>query len=366
MKKIYIFITFLLLLSVNDVNAQRRKRRFLSRVRIFKTHDVVDQNVGLSNSRANSINALNTKKSFLGRIFSPKAQHETKQSSDFHKTSFINAQETKRRNKHRGRTFKVQHEIGGNIGLSNFQGDFNGDGPADGLILVNGFTLNATHSAHLIPIRRSRHDHRFVKHLVLKSHLGITTASFDNLGVSSGNEPLTKGGDPTQVESDVLLGRITAESTVITLGTQVEYYLKDIVSYLHKNPRGRGKGRRVGFRGRRRYHRGNPYVALGIGINYVDSTPSTDPEAILTNAGGNAGLPDNFTPEVLRGIKSTVFSGTLAFGYRYKLRSNLDLVGEIKFNQYFSDRVDAVKPIVDNDNLDKNTNLTAGIIYRLF
>ncbi|MGY5352425.1 hypothetical protein ACXGQW_07665 [Wenyingzhuangia sp. IMCC45533] len=269
-----------------------------------------------------------------------------------------NAQRRRRRTRRSNSNVRIQHEVGGNVGISNFQGDFSGDGPADGQILVNGFTINATHSAHLVPARRTRNNGGFAKHLVLKTNLGYTKGSYDNLGISTGNERLDKNGDPSQVDSDVLLGRLSSEASIITLGTQLEFYFKDMITYLHRSSR-----RRYSRRGRSG-GRGNVYLGVGFGVNYV----SSDAEYSLagTNVGNNNGLPDNYDASVIGGIDEAVFSGNFAVGYRYKLNPTMDLVGEIKFNQYFSDRIDAVEPVVGNDTNDYNTNITVGVIYHLF
>lgn len=249
----------------------------------------------------------------------------------------------------------IKGEIGGNIGISNAQGDFTPKGSGDGLITVNGISVNATYSVNFLEKRRS--PRKSIKnHIILKANLGYTNANFNNLGISSGNEELSS----TKTQNSVLLGRLKSKSSILSLGGQVEYYFKDLFNYFHRSRRRRRSSRGT---------KGNPYVGIGMGINYVKSTPEYDPQAILGSVGDNGGLPDRYTPEVIAGINSVILSGNAAVGYRYKLNRQIDLVGELKINYYFSDRIDAVDTDVngiDNKFNDYNSVISIGAIYHLF
>jgi len=250
-----------------------------------------------------------------------------------------------------------QQEIGANIGITNSQGDFVSDGAADGSIKVNGFSINATHSIHMLP-RRYKGGSIFKK-LVLKSNFGYTYASFNNRGLASGNEPLFElvGGvrDYSRTPNSTLLGRLTSKTSIISFGTQLEYYFKDVRKYIRKYSR---SGDNTKF---------NPYVAIGLGLNYVSNTVSYDNEAIINNAGGFNGLPDNYTFEILEDVNELVFSGSIAIGTRYKLNHLYDLVGELKVKSYFSDTVDGVDPDVSGNSFnDYSATISLGVIYHLF
>ncbi len=266
-----------------------------------------------------------------------------------------NAQRRRRRRSRAnkpGKSVMLRHEIGGNIGASNFQGDFTPEGPGDGLIGINGFSINATHSMHFLPKRRSS---KFLRHLVLKSNLGYTTGNFDNLGLSTGKEPLA---GTSADHSHILLGRLTSEAKILSFGTQVEYYFKDFFNYMY-----RGRSRRYRNRRGRSSSKGNMYIALGLGVNKINSSFNYDvPNPNI--------LPDNYTPEVFGGIDSVIFSGSGALGYRYKIARSLDLVTELKVNYYLSDRVDAINTDpatnIQNQFNDYNSVLSLGVIYHLF
>lgn len=266
------------------------------------------------------------------------------------------AQRSNQRRRFNRRTSSAfKGEIGGNIGVSNFQGDFTPKGAGDGLIAINGISVNATYTIHAMQNRRSLHK-SIKNHLMLKLNAGFTSANFDNLGNSTGREDL----NDIQTNNNVLLGRLKSKSSVLSFGGQVEYYFKDLFNYFHRSRRRRRS---------RRGTKGNPYVGIGMGINYVKSTPEYDPQAILRSVGDNGGLPDRYTPEVIAGINSVILSGNAAVGYRYKLNRQIDLVGELKINYYFSDRIDAVDTDVngiDNKFNDYNSVISIGAIYHLF
>jgi len=250
-----------------------------------------------------------------------------------------------------------QQEIGANIGVSNFQGDFTSDGAADGLITVNGFSINATHSLYMLP--RRYNEGGLLKKLVLKSNFGYTYGSFNNHGISSGDEPLfllvNGQKDYSTTANSTRLGRLTSKTSIISFGTQLEYYFKDVRKYIRKYSR---SGDNTKF---------NPYIALGFGLNYVSTTVSYDDEAIINNAGGNNGLPDHYTFETIGDVNQLVFSGSIAMGTRYKLNRLYDLVAEMKINSYFSDTVDGVEPDISGNSFsDYNVAISLGVIYHLF
>lgn len=282
----------------------------------------------------------------------------------------VNAQ--RRRRKPRSGASIIMSEVGGNIGISNFQGDFYNKGPLDGAVTINGFTINGTYSLHLVPKRRTQLK-SLKNHMVLKTNFGYTSASFNHFGISTGKEPLDKPLATDNTDNNILLGRLETKTSIITLGTQLEFYYKDLVNYLHRSSRSRSRSRsRRSMRGR--ISRGNPYAAVGFAVNLVKSTPS-DPfkDGKLAGFGSNTdfpGYPDNYTPEVIKGINEIVLSPTFALGYRYKITPSMDLVGEMKFIHYFSDRIDGVdtdvSPKIDDKSNDYNTTITAGLIYHLF
>lgn len=255
---------------------------------------------------------------------------------------------------------KLKGEVGGDIGISNFHGDFWNRGPIGGLVAGNGFAINGTYSIHRVPLRRTNRD-KFMNHLVLKSNIGYTRGNFNNNGISSGKELLP--ADLTKAQSHVLLGRLSSTTNVFSIGTQLEYYLNDMFSFLHRRST-RKKGIRA-YDAVRRYNRFNPYLGLGFGFNYVDSKFKYDSDLIA-----NQIYPDNYVPEVLGGISKVILSFNGAIGTRYKLNKKLDLVGELKVNFYLSDRIDAVNtdpsPVIKNEFNDYNTVLSVGAIYHIF
>ena len=312
----------------------------------------------------------------------------------------VNAQKKSARRRGKKATYIMQHEVGLNAGISNFQGDFTQSGPFDGLVTINGFTINGTHSMHWIKSRRNRRrkkDTNILNHLMIKSSIGYTQGNFNNLLNSTGDEDLlalSSSGD-NGIHTDIIEGRITSETSIISLSSQAEFYFRDLVNYLHQSSRARGRSRRSRSRRYRRSssrrsryssrrrrstnHKGNVYVAAGIGLNIVNSASTTDlttDERVLLQQVNGTILPDLWTQEVLEDLDPAfVFSGSFAIGYRYRLARSVDLVAEIKSNLYTSDAIDAINPSNStNPNFDEsvdtavdyNTNITLGVVYHLF
>jgi len=328
-----------------------------------------------------------------------------------------------RKRKSRGRksnaAYILQHEVGISAGVSNFQGDFTSEGLLDGLVTVNGFSINALHSMHLIKsrrkrrgarIRRRRKSNGLLSHFMLKSNIGYTKGSFDNFGISDGNgaifQNFNDGNTNNDVNSIILQGKTTSETSIITFGTQIEYYFQDLVSYLHRSSRARALSRnRYRKRSRSRYRRrkrkgyrrrgqslnkGNIYLTAGFGLNIVNSTFSYPFEDATfrnstTDANGNSNpdninltngrvvYPDALNENVYQDYNKAVFSLTAGLGYRYKISRTIDIFTEIKYNTYATDFIDGVNPSIsplinnsiDTDN-DYNTNISLGVIYHLF
>lgn len=272
----------------------------------------------------------------------------------------------------KGSSSHLKGEIGGNIGVSNFQGDYTQEGPGNGRIVANGISVNATYSLHFKQIKQKWKSFKERKRsfrslsvdlrnrLILKSNLGYTNATFDNLGISTGKEPL----NPSKTPNNILLGRASSKTSIISFGTQLEYYFSNMLMYLHQSHKYRGTGRRT--------KKGVMYVGIGFGINHVNSEYDYN---VPSNIDSNGGLPDRYTPQVLKGLENEIiFSGNFAIGYRYKLNSEINLVAELKTNYYFSDRIDATDTTPDtglptgiaNEFNDYNTVVSIGAIYHLF
>jgi len=276
-----------------------------------------------------------------------------------------NAQRRNQRDRNiKNSSSRLRGEIGGNIGVSNAQGDYTRPGFVDGRIVVNGVSINATYSLHIMQKRRSiKSLNKDLKnHLILKSNLGYTNANFNNLGTSTGKEPLSS----INTRNQILLGRASAKTNIISLGTQLEYYFSDMLMYLHQSHRYRGTSRRV--------KKGALYVGLGFGINCVNSKYDYDVPSDVGSS-NRWGLPDRYTPHVLKGLdNSIIISGNFAVGYRYKFNKEINLLAELKTNYYFSDRIDATDTTpnkgpatgIENKFNDYNTVLSIGAIYHLF
>lgn len=253
------------------------------------------------------------------------------------------------------RHFIYQHEVGTNIGISNTQSDFVAKGPFDGKATINGFALEGAHYLHILPRRYG--GSQLLRHTVLKTSLAINISTFDNSSYGTEDAKLNNPPEYTYANTpnDILLGRLKAKTTLISLDNEIQLYFKDIVRFLHKYNRYRSKSRT------------NPYIALGIGINYVNATPTYDPEALENNAGGGNGYPDNYQASFIAKTNTIAISGNFAFGARYKAGTNYDLIGQMGFKYFFSDWIDGVNPDLEGNKInDFNTVISLGIVYHMF
>lgn len=261
----------------------------------------------------------------------------------------------------------LKHEVGVMGGVSNFQGDFVNDAPVDGNLLVNGFSINAVHTAHILP--KTYYKNSLYHHFMLKSNFGYTKANFENSLYFNEIKPYSDYAlTPTKYPSNGLLGKLTTNSSVISLNTQLEYQFGNLNNLLHINQRSRLA------------IKSSPYIGVGLGFNYVISKPLYDQDAINLGMNGN-GYPDNYTAETIKGINKLVISNNLALGYRHKINRNYDIFAEYRLNYYLSDRVDGVNPDLKDSNSfnsignsaleadksnDYNHTINIGLLYHLY
>ncbi|MGY5355506.1 hypothetical protein [Wenyingzhuangia sp. IMCC45467] len=247
------------------------------------------------------------------------------------------------------RRFIYQHEFGGEIGISNFQTDFTAKGPADGKLTINGFALNGTHYLHILPRRYGANP--IYRHAILKTSLGINTSSFDNKSYGTGNKPLSS--PPENTPNNILLARLSSKTTILSLDNELQFYLRDIIRFLHRYNRYRNK------------NKVNPYLAVGLGINYFSSTPTYGKDG--ENLSEKNIYPDKYKASYISKTNSVSLSTNFAFGARYKASPYYDLVAQMGFKYYLSDWIDGVNPDLDsNISNDFNTVISVGFVYHMF
>lgn len=257
-------------------------------------------------------------------------------------------------NSYAQRHFIYQHEVGANIGISNSQTDFLAKGPFDGKATINGFAIEGNHYLHILPRRYGSND--ILKHLVLKTSLSINVSNFDNSSFGTENALLNNPPNYTYqtTPNEVLLGRLSSKTTLISIDNNIQYYFKDVIRFLHKYNKYRSKSKT------------NPFISIGLGINYLNATTNYDNEALINNAGGD-GYPDNYGNNSIKDQSTVVISGNFGFGARYKASKKYDLVGQIGFKYFLSDWIDGVNPDIESNVInDFNTVISVGLIYHLF
>ena len=135
------------------------------------------------------------------------------------------------------------------------------------------------------------------------------------------------------------------------MDNEIQFYFRDVIKYLHKYNKYRSKSRT------------NPYIALGLGINYVNATPTYNG----IDDSGSIVYPDNYQASFIQKTNTIAISGNFAFGARYKAGTNYDLIGQMGFKYFLSDWIDGVNPDLEGNKInDFNTVISVGLVYHLY
>lgn len=217
-----------------------------------------------------------------------------------------------------GERFEFQSAGGGNIGF--------------GIGLVH--YMNFTNFAYMWDDRTSW----FRLHFKLRNELSYMKANLDHFGVYA--ERNSPGGDK--------LRAMHGTTTVINLGSALEYHMKDIVDYAT------------------RFYdiKWDPYLSLGLMANYYDPTLKSDLGDWTTTPSvlyAKWAVPG--TVDVSSGITGSL---NTSIGTRYNIGENSDLVFEARWQFFFSNWVDGLNArVVENKSNDWVYFFHVGYIYYL-
>lgn len=232
----------------------------------------------------------------------------------------------------------VYHEVGFGIGPLSFRGDWGERQDSKTNIENTGFGLSLLHFAHSAFENNSQNY--FNSHFKIRNQITIHHTNLNHYGRWVDNE-----GPP------FLLANMTGKTTVIELGTGLEWNFKKIRIY------------------ERQINVVQPYASFG--INYVYFNPSVE-----TSLPGEIGAPSNTWPTFLPSSSSnqnpisnssaTTFSANFQAGMRYRMSQDFDLFLEGRWHYYFSDLVDGLNPRnPNNGNNDWMFLLNVGFAYYL-
>jgi len=211
--------------------------------------------------------------------------------------------------------YSLYNEWGISAGPSLLNGDFARKSNVNGLFGYDGYEINVFHSVQMV-----------------RERFGLKT----NLGYAHTGNKYSNAWD----DVDDQLKNIEGSSTIITLGTQLEYDFLDFGMYYPRN-------------------KWTPYAAFGFNLIYAKSTV-------------DFGLKDGedvhpiFDPLDDTVNEDGIFTGSIkgVLGLKFRLSRFVTVFGEVTAQKAFSDFVDGIDPI-PSENPDYISSLNIGVKYSI-
>ena len=214
--------------------------------------------------------------------------------------------------------YSLYNEWGISAGPALINGDYIKNTNVDGLFDYDGYEINIFHSVQMV-----------------RERFGLKT----NLGYAHTNNAYSKDWDWAKPENggQPLLDMKDCSSTIITLGTQLEYDFLDFGMYYPRN-------------------KWTPYAAFGFNLIYAKSD---------VNFGEN-GEHEIFKPIDDTVNKDGIFTGSIkgSLGLKFRLSRFMTVFGELTAQRAFSDFVDGISPTT-SDATDYISSLNIGVKYSI-
>ena len=231
-------------------------------------------------------------------------------------------------------TAQIFHEVGVMAGPVSFRGDYGLRGDNEAIKNNIGFGAGINHYLNFAYTDFNSQYSR--QHVKVRSSLIYHSTSLNHYGAIA--------------DKDIQLRSMFGEANVLEVGSGLEYYLMRIRDFERYNST---------F---------TPYGGIGLNLVYYSPVAGTTLEDGL-------GLPETTFPTFLAGPgeepaftneSSITLSANFQAGAKYKVNRNSDLFVELRWHYYFSDFVDGLSPIGDqNKNNDWMFWLTFGYIYNI-
>ena len=213
---------------------------------------------------------------------------------------------------------KFYHEVGGSMGATLISGDW---GRSSSIGKVFGYDGVEANFIHNMQVDRSKFG--------LKSNLG-----FSYMKNKHNNDEWTGEGLEDPSEQNIMLREMYGTSMIITLGTQVEYNLREFGYYYPRSS-------------------WTPYIAAGFNVLYYIPSVTT-PE----------GVPKIYSKEGIINKSGITTSIKGSLGFKYKLSRYLYMYGELTAQRSYSDDVDGLVPY-SSEGTDYLSSFNVGVIYTL-
>ncbi len=212
--------------------------------------------------------------------------------------------------------YGVSNELGVFVGPVLFRSDYGQRKDSETNMKNSGFAFGVAHYLNFAYQAPSF----FNEHFKIKTELDYITASFEHYGEWVADDKQSDGAEQ--------LRAMSGSTTVIEIGSMLEYYPLSIIDFEYQN------------------YKLAPYI--GLGVHWVNFSPKAE-----TSYGTkNIRDPNNY-PDKYRNAFQTESGSTWALvgslGVRYKLTKTSDLVLDSRWSMYASDYVDGLNPSLKNN-----------------
>lgn len=246
----------------------------------------------------------------------------------------------------------TSHEIGVLTGTASIQTDYGVRGDFLSETANNSTSLTVAHYMQFSSNNTWNKRKSILDHIIVKSELNyLKSADLEHFIKPSGSVVINKNeGENKSLTATQILSNMKGNISLINVGLQLEYYLKDITEFFD----GSGSSR----------SRINPFVNFGFNYSIFNNTITSklgDWHTDITL------LPEKYrTPGAVQEGSGGAFAFNTGVGARYKLTKKLDMVAQFKWEVFASDAIDGLQAKVsENKSNETLTNLQFGLIYHL-
>ncbi|NVK53580.1 MAG: hypothetical protein HWD85_11645 [Flavobacteriaceae bacterium] len=245
------------------------------------------------------------------------------------------------------------HEIGVLTGTAALQTDYGLRGDMLSTTANNSTSFTIAHYMQLSGLSQSWNKRSSIlDHIIIKSEFNYIQ-SVDlrhphvKLSPKTILENKTRDGNQTFSSKEVL-GSMKGNISLMNLGFQLEYYLKDLTEFFNGTQQSRF----------------NPFFNFGFNYSLYSNSVTSDLGDWHTD---KSLLPEKYRAEgAIKEGKGGALGFNTGVGSRYRLSEKLDIVAQFKWEIYTSDSIDGLQAnVVENKSNETLTNLQVGLIYHL-
>lgn len=232
------------------------------------------------------------------------------------------------------------HDIGGFVGSTSLQTDYGERSHLSSELSNKGASYSVAHYLHFFnKTLRWDPNNTLHDHLMIKTELQY----IQNTELSHKGNYASK-----QNYAGEQLRAMKGSLKMLNVGVHLEYFLRSLDDFVYPHSN-------MSF---------NPFFTFGVQYSFYDNGLESDLGDWQEDA---SILPKKYTLENSLAIgKGESFALNLGFGTRYKLTEKLDLVAQLNYAYFFSDKIDGLKAeVIENKNNDWALNMQVGLIYHL-